>query len=397
MKTQKNKFHISSTQFFVLFCLCFFSPSTVFLPKLITNVAGNAAWISPLVSLVAFVLLFWVLKLVLSSRGSGWLHTLQGILGKTFGLIVSLLIAIWCTVLGAFFVRHFAERVILVYLSDASHIFVILSLMLVVILALLGGMLSYARLCEVLFYFFVVLFVVVTALALFDGIKLDNVLPVVPQDTIGILHGALYMALPFSIVVYMSFFADRVNFDRNKLLRQGIKSSVFITILTSVILVLTVGQLGVFGVQYLQLPYFSITRQIAFLGPLKNIGSIVFSLWILADFALVATLLYTAASIWQRILKKQRRNIPIFVVVIIASIIAIFAWRDMFALEKFLNIVVIPVSVCTSIGIPLLLLIVGLLRKKIGIKEELNQISDSDNSVVPIGLGQIEYENKEDD
>lgn len=363
-KAHKYNYHISSTQFFVLFCLCFFSPSTVFLPKLMTKVAGDMAWLSPIVGFVAFVVLFLVLKKVLHADGLGWVQKSKNILGSKLSLILSILVGLWCIVLSAFFVRHFAERVVMVYLSDASTVFITLSICLVVFVTLLGGMLSYARLCEVMFYFFIGVFVVVTALSYLDGVHLDNLLPIAPSDTVGILHGAIYMAMPFSILVYMIFFADRVNFDNNKLLKQGIKSSVLVCVLTVAVLILTIGQLGVFGVQYLQLPYFSVTRQIAFLGPLKNIGSIVFSLWILADFALIATLAYTATSIGQRIIKKQPRWIPISIISLAVALIAIFSWKDLVSLESFLDIVVVPISIGACVGIPGVLLICGYIRNK---------------------------------
>lgn len=363
--TKYNKTHISSTQFFVLFCLCFFSPSTVFLPRLITNKAGTAGWIVPIVGLMVFVILLYMLGKVLSAEGDNWYSKSQNILGRPISIILSCMVLVWCVVLSAFFVRHFAERVVLVYLQDASVVFVVLSLLLVVVIACTSGMLSYARLCEILFYVFVVLFVGVTALAFFDGVNVHNLLPIVGDDWSGVFEGSLYMFLPFGIVVYMMFFADYVNFDSKKFLMQSVKSSLLVSLLSCAVLVLTIGQLGVFGVQYLQLPYFSITRQIAILGPLKNIGSIVFSLWILADFALVATLAYTSTSVAQRLLGNQRRNMHVYVVVAIVAIVAIFVWRDMLQLDQFLSNVIMPLSVVSSVGIPLLLFVVGVVRRRI--------------------------------
>jgi hypothetical protein len=219
--------------------------------------------------------------------------------------------------------------------------------------------------CEMMFYFFAIIFIAVTAIAFFDGVELPNLLPIDTGDAKGVLQGTMYMFLPFSVVVYMMFFADRVNFDDSKFMKQSFKSTGLVTVLTCAVLVLTIGQLGVFGVQYLQLPYFSITRQISILGPLKNIGSIVFSLWILADFALVATLAYTSASIGQRMLKHKHRNVHVIIVAIAVAIIAIFAWRDMVALDWFLSTLIMPISVATSIGIPVVLFAVGTARGKI--------------------------------
>lgn len=370
-KKNINKKHISSHQFFVLFCLCFFSPSMIFLPKLMAQHAGNVAWIASILGGAFFVILFFLMRQIARAKGLGFAEKSQDILGKPLGTVLTCIVMVWCAVLSAFFVRHFAERVLLVYLGDASIIFVVLSTMLVVLLALLGGMLSYARLCEMLFYFFAVLFLGVTIMAMFDGMHVDNILPFdVQADTGGVFKSSLLMFFPFSIVVFMTFFADRVNFDNNKLFKQGIKASVIVCVCTTLVLVLTLGRIGVFGVEYLQLPYFSLTRQVSFLGPLKNIGSIVFSLWILADFGVVATLCYTSASIGQRFLHYKHRTIPVFVVVVFVAALAILGWQDMQAMDLFVKNVVVPCSIFASVGLVCVLFVVGLIRGKLKDEQE---------------------------
>jgi hypothetical protein len=333
----------------------------IFLPRRLVDSAGGAAWICPLLSCFVFVALFFALNRIMRMPGDGMFKKIQFILGKPLGFAVTLLILLWTVILSAFFVRHFAERVMLVYLTDSTTVFVVMSFMVVVGIALWGGVLGYARACELLFYFFVVLFFAVTLLGMFDGIKVYNVLPVSVEDSVGILKGLMYMFVPFSTLIYMTFFSDRVNFGQS-IVKQGAVSSIFVSFATFAVLLLTLGRLGEFGVRYLELPYFSVTRQIAFLGPLRNIGSIVFSLWIVADFALVSTLSYSSVNLGKSLTKNRLRNIPILLGILVITLIAVLFWRDMHSMEIFFDIVIVPLSIIVSVGIPLLLYIVSFLK-----------------------------------
>jgi spore germination protein len=361
MQRTKSQSQISSVQFFLLYMLCTFSPMMVYLPHLMVGAAGNVAWIAPIVGGIVCVLLFCCMCRLLKS-GKGMYQLTESILGRVCGNIIAVLVMLWAILLCSYFVRHFAERVLLVYLSDAHVYFVLLSMMAVVTVALLGGLLSYTRLCEIIFYIFVAVFLFVTVVAMLDGIQPLNLLPISLSDGLPILHASVYMAIPFGIGVIMSFFADRVNLSHS-VLAQSVKSTGIITMATVAVLVLTIGQLGAWGVQYLQIPYFAITRQIDMFGPLKNVGAMVFSMWILADFAVIATLAYASASIGQRVLKIRHKKLPTYIIVAVVAVIAC-AWRNLSQLEWALAHIIVPVSIAVSL-LPIVLWAVGAVRCKL--------------------------------
>ncbi|MCL2599364.1 MAG: spore germination protein, partial [Firmicutes bacterium] len=260
-----NKSNISQTQFFLLFCLCFFMPATVFLPRLMSEQAGNLAWVCPLLGIVFILLLLCVFALVGRVQGDGLCEKSIKILGKPLAIALCVAMMIFCLFLASYFARHFAERVLMVYLTDTSSTTILLGLMIVVLVALGGGILSFARLCEVMFYIFISIFVLVTVAGLIDGLDSNNILGFAPGDTLGVVKGAGTMLLPFCIFVCMSFFGERVNWKKG-LLKQGTKSSLLVGACTTAVVLLCVGALGVFGTQYLQMPYFALTRQIQYLG-----------------------------------------------------------------------------------------------------------------------------------
>lgn len=359
-----NKSNISQTQFFILFCLCFFMPATVLLPRLMVEYAGNLAWVCPIVGSVLLVGMFFLYQLLFRAEGDGLSEKAVGILGKPLAIVLCIMIMLFCLFLASFYARHFAERVLMVYLTDTSTTTIILGLLIVVLIALSSGLLSFARLCEVMFYIFVVVFLLVTLASLLDGLQASNIVGFEPSDIGGILKGSLIMFLPFCIFICMSFFGERVNW-RPHLLGQGIKSSAFLMICSTAVVLLCVGSLGVFGTKFLQMPYFALTRQIEYLGPMKNIGSIVFSMWILSDFAIVATLCYSAAGVGQSITHYRHRKTPIYVSVVIVFFVSIFAYRDMSTLNFIFDHIILPASIAVAIGVPILLLAVALIRGKV--------------------------------
>jgi len=359
-----NKSNISQTQFFILFCLCFFTPATVFLPRVMVESSNNLAWVSPIVGMLFVIVIFLVLQLIFKAKGDGLSEKTIDILGKPIAKALCVLIMLFSLFLASFYARHFAERVLMVYITDTSSTTIILGLMLVITVALSSGILSFARLCEVMFYIFIVVFILVTLAGLIDGLDFGNIMGIEVNDVGGIFKGAVVMLLPFCIFICMSFFGERVNW-RDGLLGQGIKSSLLVGVCSVAVVLLCVGSLGVFGTSYLQMPYFAVTREIEFLGPMKNIGSIVFSMWILSDFAIVATLCYSAAGVGQSLTHYRHRKIPIYVAVVVVFFVSIFAFRDMSVLDFVFENVILPASIVVSVGIPLILLLVGLIRGKI--------------------------------
>lgn len=160
----------------------------------------------------------------------------------------------------------------------------------------------------------------------------------------------------------MFFFADKVN-DKEHIKRLGIKTTVFITISSMLIIIITVGTLGSSLAERVSLPYILTVKEISVLNTLERLESITLSLWVAADCIIISVFTYILVYILNSLFRLSGTKALTGPVMLITYVLSLVLARNRFELEEFSNKIFIPFNVILGFVIPVIVFIVGKIRK----------------------------------
>lgn len=368
---------ISRRQFVAIAFVAILSPLIRRFPRVLADTAGRAAWLSaPLaaVPLGLALLLAWLLFRRYPS-GTGCSELMEAVLGAPLARVLCALYALWLLLYAGFLLRSGANRFVsTVYQGAAPGLFIVCAA-LVCTLAALGPLKALARSAMLLRPLMIAIFVLVVALTVKDS-DYSLLLPVTADDAVSAAGGALSLANLLGVAGYFAFFGDRVEGGPFRA-----RDFVFwLAALLAIIGLMTVGCLAMFGAEMtakMTYPFFMLARDVTILGAMERIEPIVIAMWVFSDFILVSALLWIAARNLRYAfgvpddaavpklsdLRRGRWLAPLGAVLAAA---AAFAVPGELTEAAYLSETLVPaVSAALVFGLPLFVLIVGLIRKKI--------------------------------
>ncbi|MGI6014449.1 MAG: GerAB/ArcD/ProY family transporter [Oscillospiraceae bacterium] len=354
------------------------SPIIRLLPRQIVMIAGNAAWIAPLVATIPalFLILFmdWFLKNRLPGEGLGDLF-LRG-LGNLFGRIALLIFTLWLLFYAGFTVRNGADRFIAtVYPNSLPWSFIVVMLLLS-LMAILGRLQVLARTARVFVPMLLIAFAMIFAFCIPD-MDVKNLMPVSYLDIDDILLAVIPVMNTISVFVYTGFLSGYTD-DKTPLIRTYFKWTVLILIIISLLVVTALGIFGPELVTRISHLFLVMIRGISVTNLLERIEAVVIALWVVTDFILVSTFLFVCIENFHLIfgIKRDKRTVGprfslkngrwlIWLCFIIVSAVAILIAPSSFSLY-WLSDALIPFTnlIFVFVFLPIVC-IIGKLRKKI--------------------------------
>ena len=354
---------ISTRQLILLFIMLSFSPAARLFPQLVAAAAKQNGWLSPIVGLLGFiVLVFIVQSFFKKGTGMGLADIYCDILGKILGRMVLVLYLTWILILLSLYFMYYATRNLSSMLTNTDIRFFLIIMAILVFYVVRGGLVTLARLNELLFITFIIIMFTVIGLLLFN-VKAENLLPISPYNLVGIAEGSLPILTVWGFFLYMFFLGDMVN-DKKHIGKLGVRCGVFITIFSILLLIVTIGTAGYHHIETISLPFFLIVKNISILGIIERIEPILLSIWIISDFVLLSVFSFISVSLLKSIFKFSDDKPFISPVILFAYIFSLLIASSRFELEAFTKIAVY-INLILTFGFPIIIFAVGKIRKKI--------------------------------
>ncbi|TQR19008.1 GerAB/ArcD/ProY family transporter [Psychrobacillus vulpis] len=320
-----GKFVISVRQFMVILILYGVGTSILNIPASITGEAKQDAWISSILGVVISLL---IIKLYITvgnlAPNLSLVEIYEQILGKWIGKLVSLTFII-VTLLAAgelvFYVSNFMRTEII---PETPAYAINILFVLVIVYATYLGIETFARSAEILFPFFVLLFIIFVVL-ISPQIDFHNVQPVLEVGAKPLISSTFIFISGFSLPLFVLLMLFPSIINENK---DSGKAFYLGTIIAGIILIIVIALpilvLGAETTSQRTFPSYALAQRISIGNFLERIEVIMGFMWIITIF--IRTIMYFYASVigLTQILKLQDYRsivLPLGMILVVLSLI----------------------------------------------------------------------------
>ncbi|MEB3102598.1 GerAB/ArcD/ProY family transporter [Ferviditalea candida] len=328
--------------------------------------AGQDAWMSIILADSIALFIAWITtRLGLLYPEQSLIQTSQTILGKWPGKIIMLVYFLqWYTIMPVV-LRQFTDVLQTQSLPWTPKIVIILVMVSLIIYATYsGGIESIGRTSEVLGPITLAL-VMLVLLASVNNIRWTNLLPVYADSGLpAIGKGALPPASYLGHAVEFAMLVALINDPR-----KGAKSAIWavivasiFTLLTILMIILTLGPNLTSTTWY---DFFEMTKRISLFGFIENLDALVMTFWVAAVFIKLAVYFFITCYGTAQWLNVRNWKTIIWFAAPLVAILSLIPRNVTESTALYLNNYWVPVVLPVNmIGIPLMLLIIGTVRKK---------------------------------
>lgn len=286
---------ITPRQFAVTAFVAVLSPLIRRFPRVLAETAGRSAWLSaPLTAppAAAAILLLWLLWRRRSAP-TGYGALLRDVLGEAAGRIVTGLYALWLIFYVGFLLRSGAGRFVsTVYPGAGPGVFIVV-FALVCLPAALGRVQTLARTAMLCYPLLLAALAAAMALTLRD-LDFSALLPVTRADLIPNGRAALQTVNVLAAAFYLAFAGGQLT--RPLRLRDYAGRCALLLLLIGLMCACCIAMFGPELTAKLTYPFFMLVRDVAALGPLERAEPLVIALWVFPDFVFVSLLLHIASD-----------------------------------------------------------------------------------------------------
>lgn len=362
MLASKDK--ISIRQAVILFLTLIYSPAMRFFPVFTSEQAKRAGWLAPVLAAVPFFCLVLIMQALFRKEQEASLSDLYlKIFGKFVGRIFLLIMLFWTMILLGLYVRYFAERFLSALMPNTSMAFFAITMLTVVFYVVRGGLVSFARTVEFLFVVFSLIFLLLFLLSV-SNIEIINLLPVTHLDFWPVAKSTYYILGVWGYFSYVFFLADKFN-DKEHVRRFGLQGMGYIVFTSVLLLIQTIGVYGYTIIRRAPQPYFLVIKSISIFDTIERIESVALAFWVIIDFVVIAVFMMIVISLLKSIFMVREGRPLVSPITLLAYILCFYVAHDRFELESFSRTFASGINIITGLGFPLLLLVVGKIRRKI--------------------------------
>jgi spore germination protein (amino acid permease) len=338
-------------------------------PKYAAEYAGRSGWVSVILANVAF----WLLLLILSSlfrrkESEGGPANLSDVYELAFGKVLSKALMVMYLILALLlfllYTRYYAERLLAAIFPSAKIEFFVICMIIPLFIALRGRIEAFGRFSELAIVLFCVVFIGLSIL-LAPSVKLSNVLPVTYLDTLPILNSAAHCAAIMGGITMFLFIGDAVS-QKHNIKKLARPAALFLGGLSALLTFMCISTLGAATLKRMPLPFFSATKLINAFDSFERLESLLLSLWIVSDFAVIACSGFVIISLLKKLSGSKEQKYFATPLMFICLAGTTFLCKNRHELETFtLHSMTTIVFAALFYTAPLLALITGRLRKKI--------------------------------
>ncbi len=281
-----NNKKITVRQLVVMFMMSNLSATIRLLPTECAKISGRAAWLTPLISALPLLMLFSILTSMYKKENvRNYGDVIEFSVGKIAGRVLLVIYLIWCVILYLLYIRYYAERLLSTIFPNTDMRFFILVMMLLVFMATRGRTEVLARFAELFFLIFNFI-MIMFFIMLLPSVKLENLYPVTYYDILPAVKGTSPILAIWGYITLVLFLGEKV-VDKNQLIKRGRRYTLFLAVMSTLIIITVVGSIGYKVVPKMPIPFFSAIKAISVMEALNRIESILLSVWVVSDFGVI--------------------------------------------------------------------------------------------------------------
>lgn len=370
-----EKGRISALQLAILMNPTIIATAILLVPAITGKFAKQDMWLSPIwASSTGFLSVLIVHLLNKHYLKETVIQFSEKILGRIPGKLVGLVFLLFYLHISAIILREYGEFVVGIFLHYTPILIVIGSMTFVCSFAVRGGLEVIARSAQIFVPLIVILFLVIVILLIPD-LKPSNIFPIMEEGVIPSLMGAVVPSSWFSEFFLISFLFPYLK-DREKGVKWGI-ISVFSVL---VILVITnIFSLFLFGgiTPSFTYPVMNAARYANIADFLQHLESIVMAIWVAGTFVKNSVFYYALVLGTAQWLKLADYRSLVLPVGLLLTVVSIWSAPNLEELAHYLSTTLPFYFISVQMFIPIFLLFILVMRKKI----RLNNIKNHSATV----------------
>ncbi|QNK89129.1 endospore germination permease [Sporosarcina sp. resist] len=355
---------ISVRQFTILIILFLTGSSILLIPGILAQVTKQDAWITAILGVGISLLLVLLYNAVGSIEPSMTLVGMnEKVFGKWVGKIVTTVFLFFTLVVSSELLYFMGSFMKIQIMPETPLIAFHLLFFSVVIIGVRYGLETIARFAEIIFPFFILLFIL-TVLLLSPNIEIQNVQPILETKPKPMIYSILLFVsfFSFSPIVLLMIFPNTVN---NLLLAKKafFKGTLIAGIIIIIFTLLTILVLGEKDTSQLMHPTFTLAKRIEIGNFIQRLEMIVAFIWIVTLFFKLILYFYaTVVGFAQLVSIKDYRplTLPLGLIVVALSVIV---HPNIVHSMEYNKGAWLPFGATFGVLLPLLLLVVAKFKK----------------------------------
>jgi spore germination protein len=213
-------------------------------------------------------------------------------------------------------------------------------------------------------YPIIIAFAFIIVLIAIPGANFENILPVFRFSFKDLLKGTGNIFFSFA-GMELIFFAIPYVEDKQNIVKSGVLGIMTITIIYTVIFIMSLAHFSLNQLEHQVYPVLMLIRQLDLPGFfLENLDGLIMALWVIVVFSTVAPLYFGAGKVLSKLFKTKSHKYFIWALIPVIYFIAMLP-ENFIQLLYDLRHVHDILAVISIVLLPLLILIVGSIRKKV--------------------------------
>jgi spore germination protein KB len=358
-----NTGRLSARQVFFISAMCAVVYASRFMPTFAAAEEGATAWLTPFLSALGLAVFLWIYyPLCTAFAGKSFGMALKGFLGKWVGTLLALIVLVWLIFMTTVTTRLYSERIVSIFITDADiNIFTFFFLLAVGVFVHFKPVII-ARIGEIIFAVIVAMFLF-GFLILAGLVDVNHLLPFIPQSVPTFLYSGAIGTGIWGFGLYIFFLTDHIDFKVRPKKRAFLYYGLFVLVFTVLILVTTIGSIGPNMTGKAILPFFDAIKVVSLFGTFNRVEVFYAVIVGLVDYIASAVYVIFTLGLLRDIFGLKDTRPYIWIYILLIAILSNIISRNYFELEIVLKNVVVAGNFVFLIGVPLLLLIIGKIRK----------------------------------
>ena len=356
--------NISIRQIFLLFVAASFSLAVRVTPELNAAIAGQAGWVSVILScLIYTVMIIFLARLFKNQNNLDLYGLFNKVLGRFLCNALTTVYALWIFILLSMHLRSAAERYMTAFFPAAPLSFFVISLLAICFIILQGKFACFVKMGEIAFYLILAALFIVFTVAVHQ-IKFENFLPVTTMDAMPVVKGIYTLLGVLSIFTFVLFAGDEFA-DKDKFKRYGLQSGAVLTVINIAIFLLTVGIFGSNLTQRFTLPFLMAEKSIKFFGSIERMESLDMLAWLISDVLVIGLLAYILISIISKMTGIKNKTALKSPILLGAYIFSLFIVKNIFEIKLFAQYIELYMNIVFGLAIPVAVFMIGKMRGRV--------------------------------
>ncbi|SFL92164.1 spore germination protein KB [Gracilibacillus orientalis] len=356
---------LDGKQFTVLVIMNTLGASIIFIPSIATNYGKENGWITLIFSTIlgVFIILLYN-QIIKKLNGKEFFSTIDILFGKWLGAIIIMLLTCYIFINTFANLWAISDFISLQILMGTPFEVISLIIALTVLIAIRYGIEVIGRTAQLFFPFTMLCALLLTLLVIKDA-DFSNITPIFQLNKSATIVGTLpIVSVTFLELVILLAITDNVNniqSARKGFLVGGFTSGLILLVIT--LACITV--LGVQGTANYAYPIYALGQRISIFDFVERVEIIVAFIWFFTIFIKLCVSFYVFTNGISHLLKLKNYktlSVPLALFIFLASILSV---PNTFASFAFINGAYIVLSVTAGLILPLIILGVLLIKKRV--------------------------------